>query len=105
MHIDETDTADDKADEGESDVRLGTVFDKEGKVLYDKDYMSHIDDAEPDQVSSKKSESDESEMEPAVEEETKQPGTPEEMSESEYSIDASIRKKKKQTPLERAYQP
>lgn len=48
MHIDETDTADDKADEGESDVRLGTVFDKEGKVLYDKDYMSHIDDAEPD---------------------------------------------------------
>jgi hypothetical protein len=44
-------------------------------------------------------------MEPAVEEETKQPGTPEEMSESEYSIDTSIRKKKKQTPLERAYQP
>jgi hypothetical protein len=25
---------------------LGTVFDAQGKVLYDKDYMSNIDDNE-----------------------------------------------------------
>jgi hypothetical protein len=37
----------DKTSDGEGDVKLGTVFDKDGKVLYDKDYISHIDATEP----------------------------------------------------------
>lgn len=30
---------------------LGTVFDSQGKVLYDKDYMSNIDDNEQMHIS------------------------------------------------------
>lgn len=53
--------------QGEGEVELGTVFDKDGKILYDKDYMSQIED---DQVSL-----NEDDMESALEPEpVEQPG-------------------------------
>lgn len=89
--------------QGEGEVQLGTVFDKEGKILYDKDYMSQI--ADDDQVSLSEDDK-ETETEP---EPVEQPGESEPVSESESdnSISHTLKKRKptRESLLVKAYKP
>lgn len=82
---------------------MGTVFDKDGKILYDKDYMSQIED--DDHVSL-----NEDDMESVLEPEpVEQPDRSEHVSESESddSVSQSIKKKKptRESLLVKAYKP
>lgn len=90
--------------QGEGEVQLGTVFDKDGKILYDKDYMSQI--ADEDQQASLSEDDMDTEMEP---EQVEQPSKSEPVSESvsDNSISYSLKKQKptRESLLVKAYKP
>lgn len=84
-------------------MQLGTVFDKDGKILYDKDYMSQIED---DGQASLSEDDMDLEMEP---EPVEQPSESEPVSESESdnSISHTLKKRKptRDSLLAKAYKP